>query len=532
MKMQAKDVQRLSDNYDKVLKAVRMVSEPVKQTMGPKGGNVVVQKDGGYFVTNDGVSIAREVCSDDNFEQAILTILNQSALRTNVEAGDGTSTTVLLGSILLEHGIGALRRGVHHKEVTEKYSKYANKLLAALKEKKQEAKTDKIKKMIATISANNDTEVAEDAVKIFNSIGLDGRVVLEPSTTGKTEIRSEIGFFMNDGFFKDVFINNPRGITELKQAAVFITNRRLYHQEEAETILSWCLDNNKNNVVIVAKDFLGKALPFFIANNRGQKHPDLNILLVKNTGDDDVLEDLASYLDGHVVLADKGKIVNNLTSSDFCQVDEVISFKDRTLFKDKVKIETKRMKERLVMLRTLEKDLKEGAEKNKAKARIASLTSGVVTARIGGATPVEMQEKIYRYEDSVSAVRSAVAHGCLVGGGVAILRAHNTVIEKDGEFDDPVFNAYASANMRQIAENAGVSGDKVVRETLKSKQEEYGYNVRTGRYENLMKAGVIDPYYAEELAINNSVSIANAILGSQFIITEKQYDESKTSKKN
>jgi chaperonin GroEL len=527
MKKQAKQVEAISDNYSEVLDAVKMVAEPVKNTMGPKGGNVIIQTENGYYLTNDGVTIAKEVFSEDNFKQAILTILNQSALKTNAEAGDGTSTTILLGSVLLEHGIDMLRHGKHHKDITEKYSRYADALIEHIKKMKVDVTTDKMKKMVATISSNNDTTIAEDAVKIFNAVGLEGRVVLEPSNTTETTIRSEIGFFMNDGYLKEVFINNPRGYAECEGAAVFITNRRLYYQEEAETILNWCLQNKKNNIVIVAKDFVGKALPFLIANHKGSKNPNLNILLVKNSGEDAILEDLAAYLDGRVVLADKGKIVNSLTDKDFCIVDEVISFKDRTLFKDNVKIETKKMKERLIQLREQEKTLADGTEKSIICSRIASLTSGVATAKIGGATPIEAQEKIYRYEDAVSAVRSAVKHGCLAGGGVALLRAHNQIIAKHGEFDEPVFNAFASANTRQIAENAGETGDKVIRGILKSEQSDYGYNARTGKYERLIKSGIVDPYYAEELAIRNSVSIANAIIGSRFIITKKEYDENK-----
>jgi chaperonin GroEL len=185
------------------------------------------------------------------------------------------------------------------------------------------------------------------------------------------------------------------------------------------------------------------------------------------------------------------------------------------------------MKERLIQLREQEKTLADGTEKSIICSRIASLTSGVATAKIGGATPIEAQEKIYRYEDAVSAVRSAVKHGCLAGGGVALLRAHNQIIAKHGEFDEPVFNAFASANTRQIAENAGETGDKVIRGILKSEQSDYGYNARTGKYERLIKSGIVDPYYAEELAIRNSVSIANAIIGSRFIITKKEYDENK-----
>ena len=519
---------------EKIIRAVDTITDPIKQTLSPRGGNVIFESDNGEItVTNDGVTIARSISVGDPFENAIIQIIKEAALKTNTKAGDGTSTTILFNSVLTKGGLQLTRDGMNQREVVGWYKQFAEELKKSLAKMKQVIKSDEDLFNVACISANNDREIAADVVRIVRTAGEFGFIFMEPSPTGKTEIVEDSGFIISGGLFKPELGNNM-GASVFVDVPVLITDKRLYYAEEAETILNTCLKNGYKELVVVAQDFIGDALPFFVANH---KKGAVRVILVKDPYIEKTqgatIEDLAHYLDGEVVSEKNGTLVDKLNISDFHMAKKVYADAGQTVIIREDETSKKRLNDRVKGLKVeLEKFGDDNSEaKNFIQKRLASLTNGIVTLRIGASTPIELKEKHFRYEDSISAARAAVKDGYLVGGGLSILRAYQETADKWKELPGvaKVFRALGEASVRQIAENSGLHGDTVL-ETLtelqiKSKGKFVGYNALTKQYTDLLKDGVIDPYTVTEMAIDNSISIASQILSSNYYIVNKPKDD-------
>jgi chaperonin GroEL len=523
-------IKQSTEIADKIIRAVDTITDPIRQTLSPRGGNVIFESDGGEItVTNDGVTIARAINVEDPFENAIIQIIKEAALKTNTKAGDGTSTTILFNSVLTKGGLKLTRDGMNQREVVGWYREFAEELKKSLGKMKQTIKSDADLFNVACISANNDKEIAADVVKIVRTAGEFGFIFVEPSATSKTEIVEDSGFIVQGGLFKPELGNNM-GVSAFLDVPILVTDKRLYYAEEAETILNTCLKNGYKEVVVVAQDFIGDALPFFIANH---KKGAVRVILVKDPhiekSQGATVEDLAHYLDGEVVAEKNGTIVDKLSISDFYMAKKVYADAQQTVIVREDETSKKRLNDRIKGLKAeFEKFGDEGSEaKNFIQKRLASLTNGIVTLRIGARTPIELKEKHFRYEDSISAARAAVKDGYLVGGGLSILRAYQDTATKwkDTPEVNKVFRELAEASVRQIAENSGLHGNTVLLEILKNKNKNYGFNALTQEYGDLLKDGVIDPYTVTEMAIDNSVSIASAILSSNYYIVNKPKDD-------
>lgn len=519
---------------DKIERAIDAITDPIRQTLSPRGGNVIFESDHGEItVTNDGVTIAKNINVSDPFENAIINIIKEAALKTNTRAGDGTSTTIVFQSVLTKGGLRLIRDGMNQREVVQWYTEFAKELKDALSKMKQTIKSDEDLFNVACISANNDRAIAADVVRIVRSAGENGYIFMEPSHTAETEIIEDSGFVVEAGLFKPELANNM-GTAMFMDVPVLITDKRLYYAEEAETILNICLQNGYKELVIVAQDFIGEALPFFVANH---KKGAVHVILVKDPhiekSQGATVEDLAQYLDGEVVTEKNGTIVDNLSIDNFFMAKKVYADGIQTVILRDENTNKKRLEQRV---KGLEAELKKfGDENSEAKnfvqKRLASLTNGIVTLKIGARTPIELKEKRFRYEDSISAGRAAVKDGYLVGGGVSIWKAYCSIGEH-WELKCPevnkVFRALAEASIRQIAENSGLHGDTVLENIKNIKGKHIGFNALTQEYSDLLKDGVIDPYTVTEMAIDNSVSIASAIVSSRYLIVNKPKDESRT----
>lgn len=526
-----KQISHYSEVEDKIIRAIDTITDPIRQTLSPRGGNVIFESDNGEItVTNDGVTIAKSIRIDEPFGNAIISIVKEAALKTNTKAGDGTSTTILFSSVMTKGGLRLVRDGMNQREVVDWYREFAIELKESLSKLKQKIKTDEDLFSVACISANNDKVIAADVVKIVRTAGEDGFIFMEPSNTADTEIIEDTGFIVNAGLFRPELANNM-GIANFVDVPVLITDKRLYYAEEAETILNLCLQNGLKELVIVAHDFIGEALPFFVANHMKGA---VRLILVKdplieaNAGA--TLEDLASYLDGSVITEKNGAIVDRLKVEDLCYAKKVYSDGAQTVIVRDDETSNKRLNDRV---KGIKAELKKfGDDGNEAKSvlqkRLASLTNGIVTIRIGGRTPIEVKEKRYRYEDAINAGRAAVKDGFLVGGGVSILNAYMEIHKRWDKTPEvqKVFRSLAEASIRQIAENSGLDGNTVLMATLigKRKNKNYGFNALTQEYGDLLKEGVIDPYTVTEMAIDNAVSIASQIVSSRYLIVNQKDD--------
>jgi chaperonin GroEL len=524
--MSIKQVISYDEAEEQILRAVRKLSDPIRQTLGPKGGNVIIQTDQGeVFYTNDGVTIARHVNSSDPTEDAIIQLVKQASMKTNSEAGDGTSTTILLSSILIEEGMKMVRGGMNHMDVIKQFESVRDSIIAGL-DKRLITNDDELLS-IASISANNDTAIAADVVKIVKTAGEDGLIFLEHNNKNETEILEDKGFIIDQGMLAPDFMDPQTYSANLQNVPVLITDKRLYYAQEAETILRTVLQAGYKEVVIIANDFIGEAVPFFVANH---KKGVIKVLLVKDPLYKDnngaTLEDLAVFLGGSVISEKAGSIVDNLTIENFTMADKVFSNNEKTIISRFRENDSTLLDARVAMLKEEIDKLSEGDEKSALSARVASLTNGMVTVKIGGSTGPEMYEKKFRYEDAVNATRSAIKFGYLIGGGMAM---YNAVHDKNHAW----VNKYTTANVRQIAENSGQSFDlveyKLQGAQMRSDTANFGFNAKTGQIEDLFKAGVIDPYRVTELAIMNSVSIAAGVISSRYMVVNEPKDEQRNS---
>lgn len=520
-----KQVLPYSKIKDKIIAAVDLLADPIKGTISPKGRNVIFQTDrGDYIATNDGVTIAKNISVKDPILNAIISILKFSSLKTNTEVGDGTSTSILLSQVLIKEGFKLIDGGWNQMDVKREFERIGDEIIEKLSGKALKADSEAELYNIAKISSNSDDEIARNVVKVAKCIGEHGMVFLEENNKPKTEIEERMGFQIGSGLFVQELRNNPKGFSaSYKDVPVLITDKRLYYAEEAETILRTVLMSGHKSVVIVARDFIGQSINTFVANHT---QGNCNVLLVKDDRvtekNSETLEDLAVYLGGKVVSERKGSIVDNLTIDDFVLVDKVYADGIRTIITSQKK-KNKALTDRVGALK---EELDKDKDNEELKKRIASMTSGTVTIKVGGNTKIDLIERIYRYEDAVSATRAAAKDGYLIGGGVTLMGVFNDLKIEDMQLAS-VFKKFCEASTRQVIENHGGVHIESTLEDIKSKNKTawtFGFNAVSGKVEDLKKCGVVDPYKVTEMAVRNSISVASQIIGSDYLIVDDPED--------
>lgn len=527
--MQNKQQYRIADIKEKVLSGVDKTTDPIRQTLSPKGLNVIFEDQSGAIqVSNDGATIIKNLQFSDPIEQAVLDIIRHSALQTNMLAGDGTSSTTTLAAILIKEGLKLVENGINGRDVERSYNDFADRMVVELKKQVIPVKGDKDLFYIASISASGDKEIANNIVKTVKVAGLDGMVFIEPAHSTESEIVEDSGFNIASGMLVPELRNNPRGMSaNYMDVPVLITDKRLYYSQEAETILSTVLQAGYKEVVVIAKDFIGEAPNFFVANHAKGT---VRVLLVKMPDVDKdggaALEDLATYLGGEVVSEKSGSLVDNLKIEQFVLAKKAFADGTKTLISRDVEEKNKGLENRIAAIRA---EIKKFGDNTKNKAlgelqkRLASLTNGIVTIRVGGNTAIEVNEKIFRYEDAINAVRAAMKDGFLVGGGKGLFNAYKAVKYPASMPLDffKVYRKVGEAIIRQVVENCGINGDVAMDTIAQVDLPRFGYNAMTGRYGDLLEEGVIDPFKVVEMTIRNSVSVAGMIVSSGYLITHE-----------
>ena len=524
-----KRVLKYEDIKDKIYEAVDIITEPIASTLSPKGSNVIYEdNNGNQFYTNDGKTIAMNIQVKDDVHNAIIEIIKGGSLKTNMEVGDGTSSTVVASSILIKEGLRLVENGYNQMDVRDELIKFAETMKVELTKKAIKVKDDKDIKFISKISAGNDEDIANDVVKIMKVVGLDGQVMLDKGYGEKTEIIEDTGFVLHSGLFSQELANKQfqSGMVEVP---VLITDKRIYYKPEAETILKTVLDSGYNEVVIIAQDFIGEALPYFVTNHKNNK---VRVILISEKRLE-VLEDLAIYLGGEVISDKKGSLVDDITIDSFIMAKRVFADPVKAIIsRDK----EEKNKELPVRIKALRQQMEKNGNKNdpeyiKYQNRISSLTNGMVTVKVGGITPIETIERLYRYEDAINAVRAGMKEGYLPGAGIAIYESYLNIEKSIPNDFKRMFKALAEANIRQIAINCGRTPEVVI-EKLNELEDGIGYNAVNGKYENMIKAGVIEPLLVATNVIANAVSIANVIVTSKYLIVNdlEDYKESNKNK--
>lgn len=510
-----KTIHREIDVREKVLAAVKKVCLPVIETIGPLGKSVLYETDNGDFeLTNDGVTIARSIALKDPIDNAIAEIIKGGSLRTNQEAGDGTSTTILFSLELIKQTSDLVSRGLSHRAIQELYGKVLGKLFKRLDKLKKVVNDHKTKLEIASISANNDKEVAGKVVEAIDTAGLDGMIYIEFSPNEKTFIEKQVGFKISPGMvYQNLYSDVSAPRMAYQDIPTLIMDKTLYYAEEVEHILRIAMEAGLKSILVVAKGYQGDAPNTFITNHVGNR---VRVALA-TLEDDTAITDLAVYLDGHIVSETAGRRWDTITKDDFVIASKL------TVDPQKFLISNIRDSKQLVSrIKGIREELEKDKNNTKLKSRLASMTNGIVTIKVGGNTQQEAKEKVYRYEDSINATRAAMRDGYLVGGGLSLFNAFDTK-DYDSEEEVEVAMTLAQASLIRIARNAQIRLD------WKKLTKNIGLNALTGTYEDLLKAGVVEPYKVTEMALKNAVAVATTItsIGTYILNDIKEDDKDK-----
>ena len=510
-----------------LVKGVDAVADVVKVTLGPKGKNVIVDKEyGDPQIINDGVSIAKEVELEDPAENAGARLVISAAMKANEVAGDGTTTSVVLTQAIIKEGLKNLSAGRNSVSMKNGMNFAARDVIDMLESQAVSVNTDEAIVNVASISAGNDTEVGKLIAEAMEKVGKDGIITVSESKTFDTSLEVVEGMQFDRGYISQYFVTD----TEKMEASfdnpyVLCVNKRLGGVQELMPILEQ-IARDGSPVVIIAEDIEGEALATLTMNNLRKlikviaiKAPDFGI------NRKDKLEDIAILTGGKCVIDELGVKLENFTLNDLGRAEKVIATKDHTTII--VSQTNEKLEEHIKLLKAKIEVAENTFEQDKLKERLAKLAGGVAVIKVGALTEVEMHEKKLRIEDALNATRAAVVEGVVAGGGSALLNCYKQMKVPTGERIDADFSLgyeivlnSLTAPVIQIAENAGLCGKAILSDILKLGEKDIGYDAISGEYVNMFKKGIIDPVRVTKSAILNAVSVSSMILTTEASITK------------
>ena len=514
-------------------RGVDKLADAVKITLGPKGRNVVLDKGfGAPTITNDGVTIAKEIELEDKIENMGAEIMKEVASKTNDIAGDGTTTATLLAQAIINEGLKNVAAGANPIGIKRGIDKATKALVEALKKLSRPIKSKEEIAQVATVSSQ-DSEVGKLISDVMDTVGKDGVVTVEESQTFGLSKEVVEGLKFDKGYISPYMITDAERMrAELKNPYILITDQKISSINTILPLLEKLASTGKKEVVIIAEEVEGEALATLVVNKlRGT----FNALAVKAPGFGDrrkeMLEDIAVVTGGKVISEEVGLKLENTEVNMLGEADRVIATKEDTTIVGgkgrKSEIE-KRVSQVKIQIKQADSDF----DREKLQERLAKLSGGVAVIKVGAATEVEQKEKQHRIEDALSATRAAIEEGIVPGGGVALLRVEYALDEVKTRDDDEatgvkIIKKALEEPIRQIAKNAGVDGSVVVQNIRKKEESSYGYNADTQKYEDLIKAGIIDPTKVTRSALQNAASASAMLLTTEVVVAEKPERESK-----
>ena len=508
---------------------VNKLADAVKVTLGPKGRNVVLDKGfGAPTITKDGVTVAKEIELEDKIENVGAEMVKEVASKTNDVAGDGTTTATVLAQAIINEGVKVVAAGANPLSVKRGIDKAAEAVVAELKNLSKDVAGQEEKAQVASISAN-DPEIGKTIAEAMETVGNDGVVTVEESQSFGITTEKVEGMQFDNGYVSPYMITNPdRMEAEYENPFILITDKKISAISEIVPLLEKIAQAGKKEMIIIAEDIEGEALATLVINKlKGT----FNALAIKAPGFGDrrkeMLEDIAILTGGKVITEDLGLKLENVELDDLGEAAKVKSTKDDTTVIEG-KGDKKALEDRIGQLKKEIDNSDSDFDQEKLQERLAKLSGGVAVLKVGAATETEMQEKKHRIEDALAATKAAVEEGIVVGGGVAILRAMNTLekieVAEDEQVGVKILKRALEEPLRQISENTGQEGSVVIAEILK-KDGNYGYNAKENKYEDLAEAGIIDPTKVTRSALQNAVSAASMLLTTQTVITDIPTDE-------
>lgn len=514
----------------KLKKGVDTMANAVKITLGPKGRNVILDKKfGAPSVTKDGISVAKEIDLKDKTENMGAQLVKEVASKTADSAGDGTTTATLLAQSIFTHGIKNVAAGANPMDLKRGIDKAITAVVAQLQKNSKPISGSKEIEQVATISANNDSMIGKMIANAMDKVGKDGVITVEEAKGTATEVKVVEGMEFDRGYLSPYFVTNTEKMeTELETPYILIYDKKISSMKELLPILESVSQTGKP-LVIIAEDVDGEALATLVVNKiRGA----LKVAAVKAPGFGDrrkaMLEDIAVLTGGTVVSEERGYKLENATMDYLGTAEKVNMDKENTVIVNGSG-KSDAIQARINQLKSQIANTTSDYDKEKMQERLAKLSGGVAILYIGAATEVEMKEKKDRVDDALHATRAAVQEGIVPGGGVALVRTMEVLSEVQVENADEatgvaIVQASLEAPLRTIVYNAGGEGSIVLQKVREGK-DDFGYNARTDTYENLYKAGVIDPTKVTRLAVENAASIASLLLTTECVVGEEKEEE-------
>ena len=510
----------------------------MKITLGPKGRNVVIDKKfGSPTITKDGVTVAKEIELKDSLENMGAQMVREVASKTSDVAGDGTTTATVLAQAIFREGVKTVAAGANPMALKRGIDKAVERAVEEIKRLKKDVKGDMIAQ-VGTVSANGDATIGNIIAQAMDKVGKDGVITVEESKTMETSLEVVEGMQFDRGYLSPYFVTDPERMeAALENPLILIHEKKISSMKDLLPLLEQVAKMGKP-MLIIAEDVEGEALATLVVNKlRGT----LNIAAVKAPGFGDrrkaMLEDIAILTGGKVISEDLGIKLENVKLDDLGRAKKITIDKDNTTIVEGAGKQSD-IEGRVKTLRAQIDETSSDYDREKLQERLAKLVGGVAVIKVGAATETEMKEKKARVEDAMHATRAAVEEGIVPGGGVALVRAAKVLekfqINKDGEGDPDeqigvnIVRRALEEPLRQIVQNAGKEGAVVVERVRSEKNDSFGFNAQTEVYEDLVKAGVIDPAKVTRTALQNAASIAGLMLTTEAMVSELP-DEDKGS---
>src|SRR5919204_313202 len=518
------------DARSHLLHGINILAEAVKATLGPKGRNVVIDKKfGSPTITKDGVTVAKEIELKDHYENMGAQMLKEVASKTSDVAGDGTTTATVLAQAMFREGLRNVTAGANPMGLKRGIDQAVEAVVAELKKASKSTKDKKEIAQVATIASNNDKTIGNLIAEAMEKVGKDGVITVEESKSADTVLDVVEGMQFDRGYLSPYFVTDAERMeVVLEDALVLIHEKKISVMKDMLPLLEQVARSGKP-FLIIAEDVEGEALATLVVNKlRGTLHT----CAVKAPGFGDrrkaMLEDIATLTGGKAITEDLGIKLENIKLEDLGKAKKVVVDKDNTTIVEGAG-KSSDIEGRVKQIRAQIEETTSDYDREKLQERLAKLVGGVAVIKVGAATETELKEKKARVEDAMHATRAAVEEGIVPGGGVALVRCTPALeklkLEGDEQIGVNIVKRALEEPLRQIAENAGEEGAIVAGKVRENKNPNFGYNAQTGEFEDLVKAGVIDPTKVARTALQNAGSIAALMLTTEALVSEIPKEE-------
>ena len=527
--MSAKEIKYDSKAREAMRVGVDTLADAVKVTLGPKGRNVILDKSfGSPAITKDGVTVAKEIELEDKFENMGAQMVKEVASKTSDVAGDGTTTATLLAQAIYREGSKLVAAGSNPMAIKRGIEKGVEAVVKELKNISKPTKDHKEIAQVGTISANNDSTIGNIIAEAMEKVGKEGVITVEEAKSMETTLEVVEGMQFDRGYISPYFVTDPEKMEAvLSDPYILINEKKISNMKDLLPVLEQIAKMGRP-LLIIAEEVEGEALATLVVNKlRGT----LSCAAVKAPGFGDrrkaMLEDIAVLTGGQMISEDLGIKLENVSLKDMGTAKRISIDKDNTTIVDGGG-EKSALEGRVKQIRAQIDETTSDYDREKLQERLAKLIGGVAVINVGAATETEMKEKKARVEDALNATRAAVEEGIVPGGGIALLRCLPALVALKTEGEEAlgvnIVRRALEEPVRQIANNAGFEGSVVV-EKVKSEKGGFGFNAETGAYEDLMKAGVIDPTKVTRFALQNAASVASLLLTTEAMVAEKPKDK-------